>query len=103
MNFMVNKLRIAHIGPFLEHRITGPKNSVTMLSKALSECNDFVSNVYTFSSSEDFNFNGVAIKSIEKFNLSCYDIVVFPGLFGLAYYKLGKILKKKNIPYVVSP
>ena len=37
------------------------------------------------------------------FNVNNYDLVVFHGLFYKKYTEIGKVLEKKNIPYVVKP
>lgn len=99
----MSELRIAHIGPFFKERITGPKNSVTLLSDALSRCGLTRSDVFTLKENCEFLYNDILVKPISEFVINEYDVVVFPGVFGRDYYRIAKSLLRQRVPYIVSP
>lgn len=95
--------KIAHIGHFFKSRMTGPKNSVTLLSGAINSLNGYKSDVFTISEKDPFPFNNVTIQPIADFDPNNYDVIVFPGIFNFSYFRIAKQLNEKNIPYIISP
>lgn len=95
---------IAHIAAISEDRISGPRNSVTRLSQSLDLIDGVNSDVYSTLSKNDFVYNKTDVLSLDSLNkLDNYDLVVFSGFYQLSYLRIGRYLKKKSIPYLLSP
>lgn len=100
-------MNIAFFCFFEKNRISGPSNSITMLSKELSSEHDIQADVFTTSTKvkSGFKINSVKIRAFDDFfvNSRSYDLVVLSGLFDINTFRVALFCVRNNIKYILSP
>lgn len=95
-------MNVSFIVPASLDKVTGPRNSVTLLAQSVKPLVKKV-NVFTSVRCKQFTFNNVPVKPVDNSKLLQSDIVVFSGIWLSEYIKIAALLRKNNIPYVISP
>ncbi|MCK2183000.1 glycosyltransferase [Halomonas getboli] len=95
--------KIAHVGDFYSNRVTGPRNSVTCLSRSLNLINGVVSDVFSLSEDCEFVFNEQKVSSACLRKIIQYDAVVFSSFYSTKSVSMGRSLVKAGVPYFISP
>jgi glycosyltransferase involved in cell wall biosynthesis len=96
-------MKVAHIAPICEERITGPRNSVTTLSAHMNGIDGVESEVFSVNSSKEFIFNDQVVRPASTFKPYDIDLCVFSGLYIFDYLAIAGKLRDADVPYVISP
>lgn len=96
-------MRIAHVVTAYPDRVTGPRNSVTMLSKELAGLDNVESTVFSDVIDNAFEFNGVTVYPAHMLLVAMYDVVIFAGVYNKRFVGLARACRGGGVPYVVSP
>ena len=96
-------MKIAHVVSAFPDRVTGPRNSVTMLSKYLNLIEGVESRVYTDVADEMFSFNDEVVSPLKTIDVACFDVVVFSNVYNKNSAELARECRRKKVPYVISP
>lgn len=83
-------------------KVSGPKNSITLLADALSTLGAFVS-VFSVSAKKRFVFNGVEVGVFSYGRMKDFDIIIFSGVYHYKYPIVAEYATRKGIPYGISP
>lgn len=106
-NIQVNlkeKIRVAHVMLGDPNRISGPRNSVTLLASNINKAlGDDCHHVFSISGKQKSRFNGVAIHPIRKLSLSNYDLLCLHSIFSPSIMWLAFLATIKQVPYVFVP
>lgn len=99
--------RVAFIVPAVEGSVSGPRNSVTLLARALNRYTEFKTDVFSPRCTADFEFNGVRVWAFDAKGqlelLRNYDVVVFSGVWLPENLRIAHYLRRCRIPYLISP
>jgi glycosyltransferase involved in cell wall biosynthesis len=96
-------MKICHVVPASPERITGPRNSVTLLSRGLNNIKGVESLVFSPIIRDEFLFNYESIYPLERLFCGRPDVVVFSGIYGGHFSSAARRLRLLSVPYVISP
>lgn len=96
-------MKIAHVVSAFPDRVTGPRNSVTLLSKYLNMFPGVESDVFSDVSVGDFVFNDVLVQPSSMLCVGNYDAVVFSGIYNRTNVALSRECRRLSVPYLISP
>lgn len=102
---MENKIKIALFAEIKNGKVSGPTNSVTLLSKSLNE-NGVICDVFTIVGDSGVEvINDVSVKSLSYFysNISEYQLCILEGAFRLGMWRVALSCKLNKIKYIISP
>jgi len=96
-------MKIAHITSVIPDKISGPKNSVTLLAKYLTKCGNYESIIFSTKSAFTFSFNGFKIHPISEMRIADYDFISLNGVYDLELMKCAREARKCKVKYAFSP
>lgn len=96
-------MRIAFLsGDVVKEKFTGPKNSITLLSKNLEKF-DCKCKVYSLRNEPRYVFNDVMIYPYQEFDIRNYDCLVLSGVYFKDYIKILILARFNNVKVIISP
>lgn len=96
-------MKIAHIITGTDEKLSGPKNSVTLLVKYLDKQVKTENTIYSVNGNEKFSFNGKGILPFGCLKLENYDLLVLNGIYDIRLMNLAREARKKKIKYIFFP
>lgn len=94
--------KVVHITSICSERLSGPKNSVTLLSKFMLK-QGVTSEVYSVGAGEVFFYNGVSVSCFDLRCLEGCEFVIFSGVYHYKYPIVAEYAIRRGIPYCISP
>lgn len=102
MTYKFMKFKVVHIAAINKDKVTGPKNSVTLLSKAMNR-SGVATEVFSVIDKDEFYFNDVRVSPFSYCCLSKCDFVLFSGIYHKIYPSIAKYLIDNGIDYGITP
>lgn len=102
---MEKKINIAFFAEIRKGKISGPTNSVSMLSKEMNN-NEFHCTVFSIVTDCGIDsVNGVPVQPLSDFykSINDYQVCILEGAFRPHMWKIALQCKKRKIKYIISP
>ena len=96
-------MKIAHVINGTDERLSGPKNSVTLLVKYLGKKTNTENAIYSVNGSKPFFFNGKEILPVSALALEDYDLIILNGIYDFTLMKLAREADSREIKYFFFP
>lgn len=96
-------MKIAHIISASEDKLSGPKNSVSLLAKYLNKNTKSFNVVYSIESKHKFKFNGVDILPINMIDIKYFDFIIINGVYDFGFMKIARLARRFGVRYIFMP
>jgi glycosyltransferase involved in cell wall biosynthesis len=96
-------MKIAHIISATDSKLSGPRNSVTLLVKYLSKIKASNNFVFSTQSNTPFVYNGTVIYPLHRMEINKFDLIILNGIYDVKLMDVAKRARRLNLKYAFCP